>query len=418
MNTTLHAATLLAAAFAATALAEPTNQLAEARLLRIDDRSPRFSDAESPEVEAAREARVRANVERLRAEGRLIDDQPESRGLVLLPPTFRWPLEDLGTGQFSTWGVSNFVDQDPLYNGHVEDYACGERTYDTSDYNHTGVDIYLTPFPWRMKDKGKVAVVAAAGGQIVDRRDGNVDESCSLSGGDSNTIVLRHADGSQSYYRHLKKDSVTWKWVGLNVADGEYLGLVASSGNSTGPHLHFAARDADENLIEPYAGICNVQANGMTSWWEDQKPYRDFAVVDLATHDALPTDPPCPEPEDPNYDRLFSAGQTVIVGAYFRDATPSRTTTLSLRRPDGTTYATWSFGHPATKSSSRVFWEVDLPDVLLASTRGRWELRSSHPSGDFSILHRRAFWVGALFADDFERGSLVDAGWITPLVAQ
>ena len=172
--------------------------LVDARLLRIDDRGPRVSDAEAPEVEAAREARVRANVERLRAEGRLIDDQSGPEGFVILPPTFRWPIEDLGSGQFSTWAISNFVDQDPLWPGHVEDYACGERTYDTNNgYNHTGIDIYLTPFPWRMKDRGKVAVVAAAGGQIVDRADGYFDESCSLSGGDTNTIVLRHADGSR-----------------------------------------------------------------------------------------------------------------------------------------------------------------------------------------------------------------------------
>lgn len=404
---------------AATSLCPPARAdepLAEVRFLRADDTSPRISDAEPPELEAAREERVRRNVARLRAEGRLIDDQPQPEGLVILPPTFKWPIQDLGSGQFSTWAISNFVDQDPTWPNHVEDYACGSRTYDTNGgYNHTGIDIYLTPFAWRMKDKGKVAVVAASGGQIVDRADGNPDESCSLSGGDSNTIVLRHGDGSQSYYRHLKNGSVTDKEIGDNVGDAEYLGLVASSGNSTGPHLHFAARDKDENLIEPYAGVCNAQANGMTSWWENQKSYRDFAIVDLATHDALPTDPACPQPEDPNFDRLFSAGQTVIVGAYFRDATPSRSTTLSLRRPDGTTYASWSFSHPETRNSSSVYWQVDLPDILLATTRGRWELRGSYPSGDFTIVRERAFWVGALFADDFERPGLIEAGWKMPI---
>jgi len=361
----------------------------------------RGADAGGHAEDDAQQERIRRNRARLAAEGRLAPTgiEPITR--------FRWPLADLGSGQFSYWVVTNFVDQDETFPGEVLDYHCGERTYDTSDgYNHTGIDIVLWPFKWRLMDRGRIAVVAAAAGQIIDRIDGEFDRSCELAGGVHNTIVLQHGDGSLSYYRHLKKHSVTEKQEGDMVEAGEYLGLVGSSGNSTAPHVHFAARDGAENLVEPYAGICN-ELNGLTSWWlpGTQKPYRDFALLDLSTHFAAPVYPECPEPEQPNYRRLFQAGQTVTLGAFFRDPTPDRTTYLSVLRPDGQTYASWSHAHPEESNSEAAFWQVDLPDILLPSTRGRWVFRASYPAdGDFSIVRERAFWVGVIHAEDFERG--------------
>ena len=51
-----------------------------------------------------------------------------------------------------------------------------------------------------------------------------------------------HADGSVAWYGHMKAGSLTNKAVGQTVSSGEYLGIVGSSGNSTGPHLHFGIR--------------------------------------------------------------------------------------------------------------------------------------------------------------------------------
>lgn len=371
-------------------------------------------ERENPDELRAEAARVAAHVEALIRDGRYL---PPALGDGLFHPLFDWPLADLRSGGFEPWFVGNFVDQDPAWPGHVLDYACGNRTYDTNEgYNHTGVDIALWPFPWRQKVRGTVAVVAAAPGQIIDRIDGNPDESCSLSGGVHNTIVLAHGDGSKSYYRHMKNGSVTSKQIGDTVARGEQLGLVASSGNSSAPHLHFAARNDLEELIEPYAGLCNGQANGLESWWVEQPRYRPYALVDLMTHSSTPTIPPCPEVESPHFQRIFSANEMVVVGAYFRDTTPDSGTSFEVRRVDGTLHTSFVANHDTNENTRAAYWQFQLPSILLPSWRGAWTIRAtSHNALGEIVVRERTFWVGVIFADDFERVSLSDAGWIQPL---
>ncbi|GAB2817969.1 hypothetical protein GCM10027091_56670 [Streptomyces daliensis] len=52
-------------------------------------------------------------------------------------------------------------------------------------------------------------------------------------------VVLRHADGKYSQYAHLSAISVR---AGQSVDTGQRVGRSGSTGNSTGPHLHFEVR--------------------------------------------------------------------------------------------------------------------------------------------------------------------------------
>ncbi|WP_436774212.1 M23 family metallopeptidase [Yinghuangia sp. YIM S09857] len=54
-----------------------------------------------------------------------------------------------------------------------------------------------------------------------------------------NEIVIRHPDGKYTQYGHLSKFSVK---AGQKVATGQQIALSGSTGNSTGPHLHFEVR--------------------------------------------------------------------------------------------------------------------------------------------------------------------------------
>lgn len=52
-------------------------------------------------------------------------------------------------------------------------------------------------------------------------------------------VVIRHADGRYSQYAHLSAISVR---AGQSVSVGQRIGRSGSTGNSTGPHLHFEVR--------------------------------------------------------------------------------------------------------------------------------------------------------------------------------
>ncbi|MCX4695906.1 LysM peptidoglycan-binding domain-containing M23 family metallopeptidase [Streptomyces sp. NBC_01408] len=86
---------------------------------------------------------------------------------------------------------------------------------------HTGVDFIAS---------SGTTVKAVGAGTVV---------SAGWSGSYGNEVVIRHADGNYSQYAHLSSLSVS---SGQSVTAGQRIGLSGSTGNSTGPHLHFEIR--------------------------------------------------------------------------------------------------------------------------------------------------------------------------------
>uniref|UniRef100_UPI0004CB99AA M23 family metallopeptidase n=1 Tax=Streptomyces albus TaxID=1888 RepID=UPI0004CB99AA len=54
-----------------------------------------------------------------------------------------------------------------------------------------------------------------------------------------NNVVVKHGSGTFTQYAHLSKITVP---VGTQLTVGQEIGKVGSTGNSTGPHLHFETR--------------------------------------------------------------------------------------------------------------------------------------------------------------------------------
>lgn len=79
---------------------------------------------------------------------------------------------------------------------------------------------------------------AGSGTPIASAKSGTVI-SAGWQGGYGNTVVVAHGDGITSLYAHQSSISVS---VGEEVNRGDIVGLVGSTGWSTGPHLHFEIR--------------------------------------------------------------------------------------------------------------------------------------------------------------------------------
>ncbi len=95
---------------------------------------------------------------------------------------------------------------------------------------------------------------------MVAAQDGNPDRSTTLTYKPANYVIISHGGGQLSLYWHMRKGSVAVK-MGDDVVAGQSIGMTASSGYSTGPHLHFETW-VKRVVIEPFAGRCNPGASG------------------------------------------------------------------------------------------------------------------------------------------------------------
>ena len=97
--------------------------------------------------------------------------------------------------------------------------------------------------------KGDADVVACLSGVVIQSVDKYVNSwrnYGTLTTRDyGNYIKLRHDDGSFSLYAHLARHSPLA--VGSKTQEGQKIGIIGNTGNSTGPHLHFEFRNANNN---------------------------------------------------------------------------------------------------------------------------------------------------------------------------
>ncbi len=312
------------------------------------------------------------NVKILREAGKIPSNQLSIQAINL-----EWPLQKADSLDFpSYYATNNFVDHEITLG--ILDYNCSNRTYN----GHKGSDFDTWPFPWYLYQNDLVEVIAAAAGIILAKTDGNEDNHCSCSGV-SNTIIIQHADGSKAWYAHMKRNSLTDKSVGEEVEKGEYLGIVASSGCSTQPHLHFEVYDAQDSLIDPYAGDCN-QLNS-ASWWNDQNSYREPTLNAILTHDSVPIHG-CPgSSEDPRFCDVFVRGEPVYMALYYHDEIQGDITTLRIRRPNGSIWRTWTHTSNQTYTKSWWWWY--------------WFFGSNEPAGSWTF---EADYRGDTFIREFQ----------------
>ena len=148
---------------------------------------------------------------------------PAHAALATAPRTMQTTVED----SF----LIAFVEPVP---GHavVSPFGLRQLPWEENGRLHEGVDISA--------DAG-VPVRAAADGEVVAVGEG---------GGYGRYVAVRHAVGLTTLYGHLGAVGKGIK-PGLKVAAGQAVGLVGSTGSSTGPHLHFEIRDSADHPLNP-----------------------------------------------------------------------------------------------------------------------------------------------------------------------
>lgn len=185
-----------------------------------------------------------------------------------------------------TLGTDCFLQQSPDMKAGpgTSDPFCGIATYD----GHDGIDLRVLS----MKDVARgVPVVAAADGEVLRGRDGvpdhlvqtDVDRQAVADKECGNGIIMKHQDGTETQYCHLKQDSIVVR-PGQKLKAGDKIGEVGASGLAQFPHVHMTVRVGTDE-IDPLTG--RKIGDGCVANPADAHPLFSKAIMD-----GLPRDKP------------------------------------------------------------------------------------------------------------------------------
>ena len=92
-------------------------------------------------------------------------------------------------------------------------------------------------------------IYAVTDGTVIKAKDGG--------GGYGKEVRIRHANGMISQYAHMSRINTRY---GRRVKKGQIIGKVGTTGNSTGPHLHFGVMK-NGRWVNPKTNLKMVGAN-------------------------------------------------------------------------------------------------------------------------------------------------------------
>lgn len=288
---------------------------------------------------------LKKNIADLRQAGKLpAASEAKMTGEVKLA----WPLkmtDDYASidGVYDGWVVYNYIDLNHADNAMKDWWNCVSWTASNYGFQraqtydgHNGADIVPYPFFWQMMDDESIDVVAAADGEVIYKYSGNtIDRNCDTphvfnffefnSGYYGNFIALLHSDNSITIYGHMKYGTLADVEVGDEVVQGQFLGKIGSSGNSSAPHLHFEYRKCEDcSYTEPWFKEDGCNDDITESQWISQRPFKDTRVLRVATHNALPVFKECVDyeggsNETVNFSNHFSTSDVLMISVAMED---------------------------------------------------------------------------------------------------
>ncbi len=289
-------------------------------------------------------------------ENEILEDDESDNTLVFeftpitadFPQPMIWPLETAPQTE-AFW--TNYNDVDPT--SGVSDFLEGSATHN----GHNAID--AGPVNFVGQDQG-VEVYAALDGVVASINDGEFDRQTSFNASPANYVILDHGGGWESWYWHLRRDSVQVD-IGQVVAQGDRLGLVGSSGSSTGAHIHFELR---------YRGLPVETHFDPATYWESPVEYVGENVY-LIESGITNYNPGTHFWEGPSDATRFAPASTIYVRGYYSGLRQNDLVQSVLYRPDGALHASRSLTIPQDYSSSGWFQSYNLSS---ASQLGIWRV--------------------------------------------
>ena len=154
-----------------------------------------------------------------------------------------WLIVPNGTRDFVSWSAPTITRDNPAVAKIFGDGYCGE-VYDgpigTGTFVWPAVERWLSGYDYSPETNHYGIDIAGDFGHGIFASDDGVVVYAGLNDwGYGNVVVIDHGNDWQTVYAHLDSISVG---CGASVYQGQVIGLMGSTGNSSGPHLHFEMR--------------------------------------------------------------------------------------------------------------------------------------------------------------------------------
>ena len=207
----------------------------------VEKATTSLNDAKSQKQAKVNE--LNASKEKLKAVNSVLNKEAENLNAQIAAEIAERERKKAQGSNKNNGGSSNIVNSNGKFAWPLKGYGKERITATFPKYpdgtRHDGVDIGVpvgTP------------VYAAAAGEVVTSRyylTGNYDGS--YKNGYGNYVMIDHGD-YYTLYGHLQYKKVVS--VGQSVSKGQLIAYTASTGNSTGPHLHFEVRKG-KTAVDP-----------------------------------------------------------------------------------------------------------------------------------------------------------------------
>jgi murein DD-endopeptidase MepM/ murein hydrolase activator NlpD/LysM repeat protein len=151
----------------------------------------------------------------------------------------QWLIIPGGQRDIKDWGPPAITRQNPASARYYGEGHCGtisQGAYGTGTFVWPTTDRSISGYPYNPPIHPAIDIGGQIGNPIYASDSGVVVYSGWSNYGYGYLIVIDHGNGWQSAYAHLSAVAVG---CGQSVYQGGYIGALGSTGNSSGPHLHF-----------------------------------------------------------------------------------------------------------------------------------------------------------------------------------